>query len=648
MSKSSEAKGFMNRYKVIYITIVILLLASIFCKESHAATITYTYDSLNRLTSVDYGNGATISYTYDAAGNRLTLVSTPPDLTPPTTPLVTDDGLYTTNLTQLQAVWASNDPETGIAEYQYAIGTTPQGTDVVGWTSTGTNNSVVQTGLSLLDSVTFYVSVKARSGAGLWSETGNSDGIMALSPAGDADGDGLTNDQEISNYRSDPLRADTDGDGFSDGTEVLAGTNPLDPASNPNRPPVVNAGADQNVSTGSSVTLDGSASSDPDGDLITFNWAQTYRPLDSIATLSDPTAPKPSFIADKDGYYSYDLTVCDYMYCSQPDSVTVYATTPNVPPNANAGPDQNVLTGLPVLLDGTVSNDPDSGPGPLSYLWGFMNVPQGSLLTNGNITGRDTPLASFVPDMSGDYQLDLSVSDGADTAYDQVIITAEVNVPPTANAGLDQVVILGQVVSLDGSGSYDQDGQPQAISYQWSFVSIPAGSGLTNSNITNANTISAGFTPDITGSYVIQLAVYDGQAVATDNMVVTVIQPKANSNGASSYFKEGGYNAYAIFDVKYQSGSTAPSGSLTFTSSKTRRKVVSTGIASLTVTGKTAVITGPCTLNGVSGYNFTATVVDNAIPGAGSDTFAITVTGPNGFNYMASGTIISGDYTVSR
>ena len=39
------------------------------------ATVTYSYDTLNRLTSVDYGNGTTINYTYDPAGNRLTMVA---------------------------------------------------------------------------------------------------------------------------------------------------------------------------------------------------------------------------------------------------------------------------------------------------------------------------------------------------------------------------------------------------------------------------------------------------------------------------------------------------------------------------------------------------------------------------------------------
>jgi hypothetical protein len=202
-----------------------------------------------------------------------------------------------------------------------------------------------------------------------------------------------------------------------------------------------------------------------------------------------------------------------------------------VPPNANAGADQNVLTGLPVLLNGGASNDPDNGPSPMSYQWSFMQIPAGSSLQDADITGRSLPLAGFMPDAGGAYQLDLAVSDGSDTSRDQVVITAAVNVPPTANAGLDQIVLLGQKVTLDGLGSYDPDNHPQPITYQWSFVSVPAGSSLTNASFTGAVTSAAAFTPDLTGSYVIQLAVSDGQATVTDNMVITVIQPKANSKG---------------------------------------------------------------------------------------------------------------------
>ena len=543
-------KKIRNRFIPLLISFILsCFLFSAVTDVLYAANITYTYDNLNRLTKVDYGNGGTITYAYDAAGNRLSLVSTPPDLTPPSTPLITDDGSYTTNLMQLYAVWVSNDPESGVAEYQYAIGTTPLGTDVAGWISTGTNTSVTHTGLSLLDGITYYFSVKARNGIGSWSDVGSSDGIMALSPAGDADGDGLTNNEEINIYGTNPLIADTDGDGMPDGWEVQYNLNPVDPGdattdldvdgftnlheyqkgTSPtdslSHPPLADAGRDQNVKTGSLVTLDGSASSGQDGGLITFEWTQTYRPPDSTAALSDPAVPKPSFIADKDGHYSYDLTVCDYQdsnICSGPDSVSVYATVLNVPPNANAGSDQRVLTGQSVLLDGGASNDPDSGPVPLSYLWSFMKIPAGSLRTDQDIAGRSNQQAGFVPDVDGEYQIDVAVSDGSDTTHDGMVITASAATPPVANAGPDQAVKMGQGFTLDGSGSHDQDGLPQPLIYQWGFASIPAGSGLTNSDITNANTSSASFTPDKAGSYVLQLSVSDGETTSTDNTVVIV------------------------------------------------------------------------------------------------------------------------------
>jgi internalin A len=99
------------------------------------------------------------------------------DTTPPTTPALTDDGTTTTSTSQLHATWSSNDAESGIAEYHYAIGTSAGVTDVLGWTSTGTNTEVTKTGLSLAAGTKYFISVKAKNGAGLWSEVGTSNGI---------------------------------------------------------------------------------------------------------------------------------------------------------------------------------------------------------------------------------------------------------------------------------------------------------------------------------------------------------------------------------------------------------------------------------------------------------------------------------------
>src|SRR5688572_12997561 len=65
-----------------------------------------------------------------------------------------------------------------------------------------------------------------------------------------------------------------------------------------NRPPVASAGADQVVGAGASVTLDGSASRDPDGKAIRFSWKQTQG---TSVSLSSTTAPIVTLTAPANG-----------------------------------------------------------------------------------------------------------------------------------------------------------------------------------------------------------------------------------------------------------------------------------------------------------------------------------------------------------
>lgn len=62
-----------NKREILLLSCLAAFIAMT-CAVSHAATVTYTYDSLNRVTSVDYGDGATEGYTYDTAGNRATMI----------------------------------------------------------------------------------------------------------------------------------------------------------------------------------------------------------------------------------------------------------------------------------------------------------------------------------------------------------------------------------------------------------------------------------------------------------------------------------------------------------------------------------------------------------------------------------------------
>ena len=105
------------------------------------------------------------------------------DSTAPSTPVVIDDGDVTTSTTELYASWTSSDAQSDVAEYQYAIGTTPDGVDVVSLTSTGTDTDITATDLHLTVGQSYYFGVKSKNGVGLWSEVGVSDGITIRLPS---------------------------------------------------------------------------------------------------------------------------------------------------------------------------------------------------------------------------------------------------------------------------------------------------------------------------------------------------------------------------------------------------------------------------------------------------------------------------------
>ena len=286
-----------------------------------------------------------------------------------------------------------------------------------------------------------------------------------------------------------------------------------------NSKPVANAGPDQTVRVGTVVTLDGSGSSDVDGDKLSYAWTLTSTPLESKATLQKADQVNPQFTVDKPGEYHVQLLVSDGQAESEADIVIV--STENSPPVARAGPDQTVRVNDPVNLDGSGSSDADGDP--LSYAWALLSKPAGS---SAALVDPTTVNPHFVVDKSGTYVAQLIVRDGkADSAPATVTISTE-NSKPVANAGPDQTVITGSTVVLDGSGSHDADDDP--LTYQWTLTTVPTGSHAT---LVHADTVNPTFTADRPGTYVAQLIVRDGKAdSAPDTVTISTENSKPVAN----------------------------------------------------------------------------------------------------------------------
>ncbi len=280
--------------------------------------------------------------------------------------------------------------------------------------------------------------------------------------------------------------------------------------------PQAKAGDDQSVTTLSTVMLNGSLSSDADADHLTYIWYIVSKPVDSNASLSDNGIVNPTFVADKDGTYSFELIVNDGTSNSLADTVLVTATTTNATPIAKIADNQEVKTGSVVVLNGAKSYDADYDA--LTYRWIIVSLPTGSNTTISNPTLVST---TMIPDSDGTYVVGLGVNDGiisSKIVYTTIVATKE-NTKPIANAGIDKNVSLGATVTLTALASSDIDGD--SLTYSWSMISLPSTSSAQLSSTTAAEPT---FVADKDGAYVFELIVSDGKAESTRDYITVNAQ----------------------------------------------------------------------------------------------------------------------------
>jgi hypothetical protein len=263
-----------------------------------------------------------------------------------------------------------------------------------------------------------------------------------------------------------------------------------------NNPPIARAGYSKTIKGVKIITLDGSSSSDRDGDDLTYQWSFVNKPEGSSAVLSGTSTSKPTFTADVNGIYVIRLIVNDTHTDSNPDNITI--TYSNSAPVVNAGDDHTVATGTNVTLDASLSRDDDGDS--LEYIWQLISKPQGSSAV---LSATDTVAPSFTADISGSYSFSLSVSDGILSSPTENITITATQVPVAVVSGNSEVARYSKAY-LDGSGSSDADSD--TLTYHWT-LSKPYGS---SSQFSDTSAISPSFIPDRDGVYTATLTVHDG------------------------------------------------------------------------------------------------------------------------------------------
>jgi hypothetical protein len=237
-----------------------------------------------------------------------------------------------------------------------------------------------------------------------------------------------------------------------------------------NRPPEADAGVDQQVEEGETVTLNGSNTFDPDGDNVSYQWEQVAGL--PVTLLPDPTAENPTFeapfVALAGLSFTFELTVTDTSGLRATDTNIVNVTSskilqsPNQPPEAVVGDDQTVDEDTTVTINGSNSSDPE---GNLFYRW--RQVAGRPVTLSDPAAKQPTFQAPNVGDVGVSLILELTVTDvdGLQAVVDTLVNVRGDNDFPVPDAGDDQTVDENTTVTLDGLGSFDPE--LKNLSYSW-------------------------------------------------------------------------------------------------------------------------------------------------------------------------------------
>lgn len=285
---------------------------------------------------------------------------------------------------------------------------------------------------------------------------------------------------------------------------------------------------DESVPVGAVVTLDGSASSDPGGAAVTLNWQLLSRPASSSASLV-VDGVRAHLSVDVAGAFRIRVrgtnsagvwSEVTYTLNASVSAPTV-AVASNVKPVAGTSTIQAAVGNI-VMLEASASAA-SGGGASVTTSWSIVERPQGSALVA--LTPYSSSVVGFVADVAGTYAVLFTARDDASGRSSEYLVTVLAmegpivqvqgyTSPVAAPTGPSFVSVAGVPVTLRGSGSYDPSGG--SLSYLWTWREIPLGSMAV---LTAPDSADVQFTPDLQGSYVVNLAVTSDRGLVAYQMV---------------------------------------------------------------------------------------------------------------------------------
>ncbi len=309
----------------------------------------------------------------------------------------------------------------------------------------------------------------------------------------------------------------------------------------PNLPPVANAGIDTTWYISSTdpminVSLDGSASFDPEGSALTYKWSTT-----SGITLFDDTVVKPAFDIGAPGVFTFSLIVKDDLgQPSNTSSVTVSVIANDAPVANTLTLDMNQDTTLSVPLGGT-----DFDGDTVTVVDASISAP-----ANGVVVKTGSGIYTYQPNpgFHGEDTFTYKVSDGKEQSF-IATVTIKVNAKPTAiiKQGSSGTAVINKPFDLSGTASFDPDpGETSTLTYQWTLISSPAGSTTLFGPGTQNDPVTA-FRADTPGDYVVSLIVTDINGLASNPAKITITIP--NQAPIANPLVVTGFSTAEIFTV---------------------------------------------------------------------------------------------------